>query len=608
MGLSGVEPRMSNLRTIVSRGAVCMLLAFVANVAIAQDSPKRSLVATAYCVDCHFRPAERLPDTFQLQGTFCRREQTELWEREDKHRRSFDLIATGDGLALTNRILGFPLDEVLDLGPFPKRADGLVPAAKLRPNLPADDLRVQTVQRCLACHAPIEEDPAGTGDSFIEYGVSCQACHGPGSGYETLHQKPEWRLVKADVKERTFGLRDLRHPRKKAELCASCHVGSFASDPMMPGSPPPRFVKHEWYAKGHPPLPGLELAAFAGQMPSHWQPLAGKLAAIEPIAYLTGEATEAQIDRFIAGVPRAITIERDAFATNYLAANSASFSPDPARDLARAKESLVAATVVLGSYAALVADAPPAEARDFALFDCAACHHELRSASALKTRIRRGIAPGRPPMPEWPRLLARMAAGDAEEFDRRLAELDQAYAARPFGVDAAKRAAASSLRELCTSLGNNLATQPLDEAAGTRLLRLLTSEAPYAQRQELRDYATARQLAWATRGIALDLAGVPLRDEAPQPIPPGAARFRELLAAAIGQEPPQSLPTARRQIEQLFAYGDASHEWDGPLRLKLPAGQAVSIVENLPGSLEAISTYEVEAFDKRLRAIHAALP
>jgi hypothetical protein len=597
---------MSNQQTIVSR-AVCTLLALAANVAIAQEPPKHSLVATAYCVDCHFKPAERLPDVFQLRGEFCRREQTQLWEHEDKHRRSFDLIATGEGLALTNRILGFPLGEVLDLGPFPQRADGLVPAAKLRPNLPADDPRVQTVQRCLACHAPIEEDPAGAGDPFIEYGVSCQACHGPGSGYEALHQRPEWRLVKADVKERTFGLRDLRHPRKKAELCASCHVGSFASDPMVQGSPPPRFVKHEWYAKGHPPLPGLELAAFAGQMPAHWQPLAGKLSAAEPIAFLTGEATEAQIDRFIAGVPRSIAIERDSFAPNYLAANAASFSADPARDLARAKESLVAAVAVLGSYAALVADAPQAEAMDFALFDCAACHHELRSASALKTRVRRGITPGRPPMPEWPRLLARMAAGNAEEFDRRLAELDQAYAARPFGVDAARRTAAGSLRELCTNLGNGLVQQPLDEAAGMRLMRLLTSEEPYAQRQELRDYATARQLAWATRGIALDLAGVPLRDEAPQPMPPGAVRFREIFASAIGHETPLNTPTARRQIEHLFAYGDASREWDGPLRLQLPSGQAVSIVENLPGWLEAISTYDDEAFNQRLRAIHAAL-
>jgi hypothetical protein len=378
---------------------------------------------------------------------------------------------------------------------------------------------------------------------------------------------------------------------------------------MMPGSTPPRFVKHEWYAKGHPPLPGFELATFAGQMPAHWQPLAAKLAAPQPMAYLTGEATDAQLDKFIAGVPRAITIERDHdLARSYLAANAASFSPDPTRELHRAKESLIAAVTVLGSYAALVADAPAAEARDFALFDCSACHHELRSSSALQTLVRRGISPGRPPMPEWPRILARLAAGDANEIDRRLAELEQAYAARPFGVDAAKRSAAGSLRELCSSLGTNLARQPLDEAGGVRLLRLLTSEEPYEKRQELRDYATARQLAWATRGIALDLAGVPLRDDVSQPSLPGAARFREVFARALRQEPPSDAPAARRQIEQLFAYGDASGEWDGPLRLKLPAGQSVSIVENLPGSLEAISTYDYSAFDERLRAIHAELP
>jgi hypothetical protein len=423
-----------------------------------------------------------------------------------------------------------------------------------------------------------------------------------------VHQKPEWRLVKAEVKEQTFGLRDLRQPQKKAELCASCHVGSFASDPMMPGRPAPRFVKHEWYAKGHPPLPGFELATFAGQMPAHWQPLAAKLAAPQPIAYLVGEANDAQIDKFIAGVPRAITIERDALARSYVAANRASFSPAPADDMHRAKETLIAAVAVLASYAALVADAPADEARDFALFDCSACHHELRSASALKTRVRRGIAPGRPPMPEWPRLLARTAAGDANELDRRLADLDQAYSARPFGIDAAKRKAAGSLRAYSQSLGISLAGQPLDEAAALTILRRLTRDGEYRSRQELRDYATARQLAWATRGISLDLAGVPLRDDVNQPAPPGAGRFREIFAEAVGEEAAPDLPGTRRQIERLFAYGEASRDWDGPLRLKLPAGQTVSIVENLPGSLDAISTYDHSAFDARLRAIHAVLP
>jgi hypothetical protein len=261
----------------------------------------------------------------------------------------------------------------------------------------------------------------------------------------------------------------------------------------------------------------------------------------------------------------------------------------------------------LGSYAALVADAPAAEARDFALFDCAACHHELRSAAALTSRVRRGIAPGRPPVPEWPRLLARWAAGRDRALGDQLTALDQAYSARPFGLDEAKRTAARKLRDYCASLGLELARRPMSEDAAQKLLRELTDQSHYVRRQELRDYATARQLAWATREIALDLAGVPLRDDAPQPLPAGAARFREWIARATSTEPATDVAAARRQIEQLFTYGDASREWDGPLRLRLPSGQAVSIVENLPGLLEAISNYDDSAFGERLKAIHSEL-
>jgi hypothetical protein len=103
-----------------------------------QEPPKHALVATASCVDCHFKSANAPADIFQVQQFFCRREQTELWENQDKHRRSFDLIAKGEGLALTNQILGFPLGEVLELNP-PARTDGLVAAARFHPNLPAGD-------------------------------------------------------------------------------------------------------------------------------------------------------------------------------------------------------------------------------------------------------------------------------------------------------------------------------------------------------------------------------------------------------------------------------------------------------------------------------------
>jgi hypothetical protein len=579
-----------------------LLAAFLIPTAVAAQEPaaRHGLVATDRCVDCHFPREAPRPDPFELNGGFCQREQSAIWEQQDKHRRSFDLVASGSGRKLTDAILGFSLDEVLDLGPFERRPDGIVPAARFRADLPANDPRVTVVQSCLACHAPVQEDPAATGESFIEYGVSCQACHGPGGNYLAPHQEREWRLVKAEAKQRLFGLRDLRHPATRAALCASCHVGSF-SDPDAP-----RFVKHEWYAKGHPPLPGLEQATFAAQMPAHWQPLASKLAAPRPIGYLSGEATAAQIDAFIGRLPRSIEIARSDLAGNYLAANAASFSPDPVQDMTRTKDVLVAALGVLGASASLVADAPAAEAHDFALFDCGACHHELRSQFASATRIGRGLPPGRPPGPEWPRPLATLAAGDSQELAAALAALDASYAARPFGLSASKRTAAASVRDTCGTLASQLAQQPLGEAAAAELFGQTTDPARYTLRREVRDYHAARQLAWATREVAKDLAGLPLRTGGNGFAPQHAAEFRTALAGLSGEPASEQPEAIGGRIDALFQ-GQQPSDWDGPLRLKLPAGQTISIVDNLPESLEALSRYDAAAFEARLRLLHERL-
>ena len=581
--------------------AVPLWLALAACVSAqeAAKPPRLQIVATDLCVDCHFPREASRPDPFQLAGGFCQREQSAIWQEQDKHRRSFDLIATGRGRELTDAILGFPLADVLDLGPFERRPDGIQPAARFRAGLPAGDPRVVAVQRCLACHAPVAEDPAGEGHSFIEYGVSCQACHGPGGSYRIPHQEPQWRLVKADVKERLFGLRDLRHPATRAALCASCHVGSFQSDA--------RFVKHEWYAKGHPPLPGFELATFASQMPAHWQPLGSKLAAPTPIRFLTGQATEAQIDAFLGNLPRSVEIARGDLAENYLAANAASFSPEPALDMARTKDALIAALAVLGSYSALVADAPAAEAHDFALFDCGACHHELRSQSASTSRVRRGLAPGRPPGPEWPRPLASLAAGNNQDLATALAALDASFAARPFGHSDSKRTAAAGVRDAAAALAASLARQPLGEAAAGEILRQLTDATRLESRHEHGDYHAARQLAWATREVARDLAGVPFRTNSHVALPAHAAQFRTSLAALVAAPPSDRPEMVAGQIDALFQHGAMPDPWGGPLRLKLPAGQAQSIVDNLPAALAAISGHDPAAFEARLRLIHERL-
>ena len=41
-----------------------------------------------------------------------------------------------------------------------------------------------------------------------------------------------------------------------------------------------KFITHDMYAAGHPPLPGFELGAYTRGMPLHWQRLRDKKPAI----------------------------------------------------------------------------------------------------------------------------------------------------------------------------------------------------------------------------------------------------------------------------------------------------------------------------------------
>ena len=60
---------------------------------------------------------------------------------------------------------------------------------------------------------------------------------------------------------------DLWDPVRRAETCASCHVGNHDEG---------KVVTHAMYAAGHPPLPGFETATFGDLEPRHWQYLSEK--------------------------------------------------------------------------------------------------------------------------------------------------------------------------------------------------------------------------------------------------------------------------------------------------------------------------------------------
>jgi mono/diheme cytochrome c family protein len=197
--------------------------------------------------------------------------------------------------------------------------------------------KINTVKACLRCHAtwPKSNDPdhAHQAPVALELGVTCQACHGPGRRWEEAHRFDQvWRVITPEAKA-SLGFYDVRSPVKKAQLCASCHVGDLEQG---------KFVTHEWYAGGHPPLPSFELANFQRQMPVHWKPLAEK----KDFKYRHGMlGTD---DRMVANAIKYYTEDArgpklpvSAIKSNYVEANFGSPDAKAEHDLTQSRDAIV---------------------------------------------------------------------------------------------------------------------------------------------------------------------------------------------------------------------------------------------------------------------------
>src|SRR5262249_48859728 len=149
--------------------------------------------------------------------------------------------------------------------------------------------------------------------------------------------REKFRVLSRKEKEAQHGMTDLWDPIRRSKLCASCHVGNASQG---------KFVTHDMYAAGHPPLPGFEIASFSNQMPRHWQYLAEKPESVQKILGYDGKEQE------------------------------------------QAKLVLVGAAVSLAESMRLVAMQAKEEKAglDWANFDCASCHHDLKSPSWRQAR------------------------------------------------------------------------------------------------------------------------------------------------------------------------------------------------------------------------------
>jgi hypothetical protein len=337
-------------------------------------------------------------------------------------------------------------------------------------------------QECLSCHANWVRGAPLPKPINLKEGVACESCHGPGADYLAPHEEVAWR-TKSNDEKRALGMVNVRDPRERARQCLSCHIGNAEEGKVL---------THEMYAAGHPPLPGIEIETFAQHMPPHWRTLNQKVA---DLARLPTPKQLPDLEKL----------------------RSAEVLNQPAGELHGVKSVLVGGVMVLresidltGRLVATQGESGP----EFALFDCAMCHHNLQTPSWRQTRMLSGrLTPGRPQLPQWPAALIEVAMSHAARGNTaELAELRTQLASHrgklqtpfnksPFGLGRSEEVATASdaLVAWLDALVHRVAAASYDRAACESVLKDLCRQ---AQESEPMDYDSARQLAWAIRTIA----------------------------------------------------------------------------------------------------------
>jgi hypothetical protein len=350
------------------------------------------------------------------------------------------------------------------------------------------NIKVDEHESCLSCHAVVIKDETVKKTSeLIQFrlneGISCVICHGPYAEWVSLHglqqNLPKWRPTDKDQerltrarKETEFGMKDLWDPVKRATLCSSCHIG------CVEDGKPVKFITHEMYAAGHPPLPGFELSYYCEKMPRHWELLRDKVPAVRKELDFKDEEREQ---------------------TKLVLVGAATSLAESMRLLARQCEQA----------------AQSRQGLDLANYDCYACHHDLKSES---WRRKYGFAgtPGRVPMRPWPTVLVRLAIEHAAdnraqsermtaELEARLQKVRDGFDARPFGATTQIKHAADALAEWADKLAKQVNNKLCDEAAARKLIAQVLSLC----QNGVPDYDSARQIAWAFKVIYEELGDKP---------------------------------------------------------------------------------------------------
>jgi hypothetical protein len=477
---------------------------------------------------------------------------------------------------------------------------------------------------CLGCHAM--HFPGREGDQFsLKDGVSCDGCHGPSSEWLTPHfaQKDAWRKKTPEEKFQ-LGMRDVRNPAVRAELCISCHVGD-------PGEG--RVVTHAMYAAGHPPLPGIEVAAFSKNLPQHWMD-------VRDVPFL--KAAPAEIQKMYHFHVADVQNTRLAVIGSGVALRDQMNLIASRSDLG-AKDAKTVWPELLLPHLSGEKDLQQVWPQlAMAHSDCFACHHELKRPSWRQERgfgIRLldgtllAATPGRPQLRPWVTALFEISlhhagpGGDAQRLTAQLKDQLALYVAacnsQPFGTPSDIHKAALAVENWTGQVvSQQLSAAGYDRPAAWRLLnQVCTLTPPFA------DFDTARQIASAIQVIYVELTS---RDAQK---PANDSRIRELIArlendldlwAISGADPgrQEREKMIRAQVEKLAArklttevqYRDAlrdvPHDKMREALLSaafLNAWQATRNKDFANGA-QAFSKYEPAAFKKTLEELCKLLP
>lgn len=471
---------------------------------------------TYACGQCHDEsqavPNHRFDDPTHLKrGDFSRQNEMHRWVREDTHavaRLRVEPLTTqrieSERARLKTLLQAPPGAAAAPVDSWLGASNAL--SRRMCESLGLDVDSPEGYERfaasCLTCHGGYDpQQSSGKGFALTEDlslaqpGVSCLGCHqqvsGDGAGVAswivehaslTDPQQRGWRM-KSPQEKAALGMRDLVSTSAQAELCIDCHVGNPQKG---------MFVTHTMYAAGHPPLANFELETFCEAMPRHWRSESEQVEAFAAARYPRGD------EYFRLNFP-GISAE---------AVSAQAVSPEAVSADAVAwdfRRSLIGAAASRRRFAEMVTWAAEAPGMwgDFALYDCGACHHELRRPS---DRQRRGYpaAPGRPRPHEWPDLLQDLSEPD-EAIDKAHDDLVRAMTVIPFGDRDASRAAAAAMAKLLDQRVRRLesATPLRTKDLWEALNRLAATPA-----DRLVDYAAARQVVWgvtiAAEGLGRD--------------------------------------------------------------------------------------------------------